>query len=191
MDLRNLIKEQFKIVLSEQTLHNTIFNNNFWKWFGNSKVSENGTPLICYHGTKDASINKFDISKAGSNTDSGMWGKGFYFTSYKKYADTYNRNKDGGGRTFSVFLSIKNPLMINDKKDIPKINIPNKTIEDMRNAPFAYSNMFRDWLIENGHDGVIDSLSPTTKQYVALYPNQIKSIENDGSWDVNDNNIYS
>jgi hypothetical protein len=27
--------------------------------------------------------------------------------------------------------------------------------------------------------------------YVTFKPNQIKSVENDGTWDINDNNIYS
>lgn len=27
--------------------------------------------------------------------------------------------------------------------------------------------------------------------YLPFYPNQIKSIDNDGSWDEDDNNIYS
>jgi hypothetical protein len=27
-------------------------NDNFWKWFGNSVVIENNTPIIVYHATK-------------------------------------------------------------------------------------------------------------------------------------------
>ena len=27
--------------------------------------------------------------------------------------------------------------------------------------------------------------------YVTFKPNQIKSVENDGTWDISDNNIYS
>ena len=43
---------------------------------------------------------------------------------------------------------------------------------------------------ENGNDGIIVS---TTKGslYVVFEPNQIKSVENDGTWDVNDEDIYS
>jgi hypothetical protein len=37
-----------------------------------------------------------------------------------------------------------------------------------------------------GYDGVIYG-----SEYVVFYPNYIKSVDNDGSWDINDNNIYS
>lgn len=39
---------------------------------------------------------------------------------------------------------------------------------------------------ELGYDGVIYG-----SEYVVFYPNYIKSVDNDGSWDINDNNIYS
>ncbi len=45
---------QFKIFES--------LNNNFWKWFDNSKIVENGKPLICYHGTSESKIKYFDIN---------------------------------------------------------------------------------------------------------------------------------
>jgi ADP-Ribosyltransferase in polyvalent proteins len=38
------------------------------------------------------------------------------------------------------------------------------------------------------YDGVI---SPVFREYVAFFPNQIKSIDNDGTWDSGDSNIYS
>ena len=38
------------------------------------------------------------------------------------------------------------------------------------------------------YDGVI---SPVFREYVAFYPNQIKSINNDGTWDSSDDNVFS
>jgi hypothetical protein len=144
--------------------------------------------LICYHGSNDKNIKIFDLDFVGKNTDSGMFGKGFYFTDDEKYATTYNRN--GNGDVLKVFLRLLNPLIINNKNDIPEIIVPDDTIEDMYNAPNVYSEKFREYLIKNDYDGVIDNMS-TTKQFVALFSNQIKSIDNDGTWDINDNNIYS
>lgn len=60
----------------------------------------------------------------------------------------------------------------------------------MLNAAETYSKMFTAWLIDNNYDGVMD-LMGHIRQYVAIYPTQIKSINNDGSWDINDNNFYS
>jgi len=55
----------------------------FKKWFGDSKVVDaNGKPLVVYHGTK-AVFTVFDINKIGRATDTGMWGRGFYFSENK------------------------------------------------------------------------------------------------------------
>lgn len=164
-------------------------NSNFWKWFGNSKIKKGSQPLICYHGSNDKDVKIFDLNKVGKNTDSGMWGKGFYFTPDIKYAATYNRNgKDGN--VLGVYLKMKNPLIIKSKNDIPKITVPDETIEDMENGPENYSKMFRDYLIENKFDGVIANIS-NPPEYVVLFPNQIKSVDNNGSWNLNNGDIYS
>lgn len=49
---------------------------NFEKWFGNSKVTENGEPLVVYHGTL-SDFHTFDL-KLG-NRDNFL-SKGFYFS---------------------------------------------------------------------------------------------------------------
>lgn len=188
-ELREFIKTTIREYLNEQQETNIKLNDNFWKWFGNSKVKENGKPLVVYHGSSSNDVKIFDLKMAGKNTDSGMYGKGFYFTNDIKYASTYNRNKDKGS-ILSCFLSIQNPLIINSKNDIPSIKVPDENIEDLYNAPINYSKLFREYLIDNNYDGVIDNLS-IKKEFVVLKPNQIKSIQNDGTWDIADDNIFS
>ena len=128
--------------------------------------------VLAYHGTKK-NFSKFDLSKAGSATDSGMFGKGFYFTDDESYARTY-AGKDG--IVISAYLDIKNPLVIRSTDDIPKISVPDATIKDLRNAPDAYSEKFREWLIRNDYDGVYDLMS-AKKQYVVLYPEQVHIVD--------------
>lgn len=62
------------------------------------------------------------------------------------------------------------------------------------------SNTLYNALINYGFDGVfhepynMENLNMFKKHplaYIILKPNQVKSIENDGTWDINDNNIYS
>jgi hypothetical protein len=83
----NLNHEQWHLVRTPE----------FKSWFGDwendpenaSKVvDENGEPLVVYHGTKNE-FSIFDLDKVGTKTDTGMWGKGFYFSSNKKYSETY------------------------------------------------------------------------------------------------------
>jgi hypothetical protein len=61
-DLKKFIATTICEYLNEQeSLENVKLNDNFWKWFGNSKVVDNnGNPQIFYHGT-DAYFNEFKI----------------------------------------------------------------------------------------------------------------------------------
>lgn len=67
-----------------QLIHPTLEGiENFWKWFGDSKVvDEQGRPLVMYHGTR-SSFDFFDIDKANKQA---LYGPGFYFTSSEDVA---------------------------------------------------------------------------------------------------------
>jgi len=123
-----------------------------------------------YHGS-DTNIEKFDLSKAGSNTDSGMYGKGIYFSSSRDEASTYARKT---GNVSEYYLDLKNPYVINNKSDIPEITVPNKTLEDIKNGAKNYSNSFTKYLQDRGYDGVIDNVRKNT-QYVVFNPDQINT----------------
>ena len=124
----------------------------FKDWFGDSKVvDEDGKPLVVYHGTKKE-FDEFDIKKVGSQTDTGMFGNGFYFTEDKTKAEGYAGEK---GEVMSMYISMKNPLIINKSSDIPNIEVPEETIEDLENADINYSKAFKEYLDDNGYDGVI------------------------------------
>lgn len=127
-----------------------------------------------FHGTPEK-FDNFDISKAGKSTDSGMFGKGFYFTNDIKEAKTYSTRNGKTGEVKDVILNLKNPLVLNSKNDIPKINVPMDTIEQMRNADRNYSEAFTKYLKDNGYDGVVDKISGNKIQYVVLDNTQIKT----------------
>lgn len=127
-----------------------------------------------FHGTPEK-FDKFDISKSGKSTDSGMFGKGFYFTNDINEAKTYSTRNGKTGEVKDVVLNLKNPLVLNSKSDIPKINVPMETIEQMRNADKNYSEAFTQYLKNNGYDGVIDKISGNKIQYVVLDNSQIKT----------------
>lgn len=77
---------------------------NFWKWFGDSKVvDEQGRPLVVYHGT-NAKFDTFDKKKIGSVTDDGFLGKGFYFSTDPNVA----RSKS---ISMSIYLRANNPVV--------------------------------------------------------------------------------
>lgn len=69
-----------------------------------TKVSKNGKPLTVYHGTK-RKFDKFDMSWFGQ-TDEGFYGRGFYFTTEKEYAQEY------GPIIVEAHLDVRNPFWL-------------------------------------------------------------------------------
>jgi hypothetical protein len=98
--------------LNEEKLSNNLnFNDNFWKWFNGSKITENGEPLVCYHGTSNDNIKSFDLKKIGHGTGNyGHYGYGFYFSTDIREAKTY------GSIIYKCYLRVKNPFYGTDKQ---------------------------------------------------------------------------
>ena len=183
----------------------------FYAWLGDSKVvDEQGRPLVVYHGTS-AEFDVFDVNKIGKNNF--KLGGGFYFTNQQREAKGY-------GKTFNVYISIKKPISITyESKNITKeqrlalvdyLKNDIKNLRDNLNSSdemflhdlyfdISYdvrNNKFNDALKEVlGVDGIVNKVI-TSKydnnlyEYVAFSPNQIKSVDNRGTFDINDTNIY-
>lgn len=277
---KNRIKELAGIN-SKELPENKKLNSNFWKWFGNSKIVENGKPMICYHGSSTPNINVFDMSKIGSNKGNlGHYGYGFYFSIDIREAKTY------GDEIYKCYIKMINPFIGNDKQILELKNNGIDNIDELSNISIDFnslknsfkndtiiylflnniekngieyawdgihklnlgnidldklndiSNMIEYTTLNKNVNGVPDyvldeltALNITPKinkgfeyeqslhwitdlgnrskqvtevikklgydgvfygsEIVIFNPNQVKSIENDGSWDINDNNIYS
>lgn len=180
--------------------YNEYLNDNFKKWFGNSKVVDaSGNPLVVYHGTsKD--FDSFDTKHMGKNFSASILG--IYFTNgatpdmkkgipYGSTASEYAFNSQeggyasyGGANVLPVYLSIKNPLYI----EADGWYSPVTAIDKQKNP------ILRE--IENGkYDGIItyytDKEEGTNEvAYVVFKPEQIKSaIGNNGQFNPNNKNI--
>jgi hypothetical protein len=138
----------------------------FKKWFGKSKVvDDNGEPLVVYHGSK-ADFTEFKRSKGGE------FGSGMYFSDNIDSAKMFGSFQKGDSEvvTMPVYLTLKNPLITNDR------NVP-------RGAGIKS-------LIKKGYDGVIGTTQNGQKQYIAFSPEQIKSATgNRGTFDAGERNI--
>lgn len=90
---------------------------NFWRWFGDSKVvDEGGKPLVMYHGTsasQDGDAFTFFDTYASNY---GLMGMGGYFTADPDVASSYTSKGKGDSPTvYPVFVSIKNPIDMDAK----------------------------------------------------------------------------
>lgn len=143
-------------------------NDNFHRWFGNSKVAENGNPIEVYHGTPDIT----GIHTSGSFKNSP---EGIFFTNDQKTANSYAdvrrafdyQNAKAG--IVSAHLKIENPY-----------------VHDHRGKEWQGTREIIEKAKSLGHDGVIINNvidrynTPGTKKvkpstvYVVFNPNQIK-----------------
>lgn len=167
----------------------------FKSWFGDSKVVDaQGAPLVVYHGSgKD--IEQFaPVSKLGN--------KGIYFTATPKLAAVYARDRSdtvgGNPAIYPVYLSVKNPLVIEGPKD--------SFLDGLRayfNKDFTEQKKRAQWDAElasayvtderiadlraKGYDGIVNSAAD---EIVVFDPTQVKSaVGNNGDFDPNNPNI--
>jgi hypothetical protein len=146
------------------------FNENFWIWFGNSKVIDNsGNPLIVYHGT-EKSFNTFKLKNVNTYSNNVF---GYFFTSNRKMADLYS-NQSKKSIVMSVFLKMDNPYLMPSYEYQLFQNY--KTIEDCE--------LFIEKLKNENFDGIISG-----DNYIVFESNQIKSINNTGSYSLKSDNI--
>lgn len=152
--------------------------NNFNKWFGNSKVVDaKGDPLVVYHGTL-RNFAAFDKSAPkGSSVPNATDYLGIFFSTSASDAGGYAQQE--GANIIPVFLSIKNPLPISVDKWVSMSN-SSKGYVQVRNLLKKAT--------ENGNDGFVIK-GRTKTWYIALRPEQIKSVYNDGTFDPTNPNI--
>jgi hypothetical protein len=156
----------------------------FPEWFGNSKVvDEAGKPKVVYHGTrKDFDAFDPNAPHQSPNTDDSV----LFFTSHPAIAETYSGRNDTGSNIKPVYLSLKNPIVIDG-------------LDHRTNTPFPLYKVVRENAIkaakEKGHDGIIVKNTSDrggygypdtgpTDIYIAFNPENVKSaIGNSGTFD--------
>ena len=162
----------------------------FKKWFGDSKVvDENGQPLVVYHGTLEK-FNKFDKNSIGNRFSYDE--RGFFFTSSKNIANDYSTSEFDSSRkgyVMPVYISAKTPLVI-DEKFLKKEGMGGVfKQEDSISFWDNYQDFVLDTFDEGNYDGIIIN-DGDTKMVVAFEPTQIKSVDNQGTFDEGNPNIY-
>lgn len=150
----------------------------FKNWFGDSKVvDESGKPLVVYHGTEsDEAFSVFE-----PNSPDGT--PAIYFSSNKKVANSYSVNLP----VFEVYLKMENPLEI----DAQGKEYNDFTAEMRSNIDYANRNGYDGVIVKNIRDGWSQNKGgKVATTYVTFNPEQIKSVDNQGTFDESNPNIY-
>lgn len=231
----NIEKINRKMQLLVENSNQTNINENFWNWFGNSKVVDSsGNPLVCYHGTPNGNFVEFQPKNGHNSKSTQQLDLGLHFTVDMDYAKQYASGKKLS-KIFEVFLKIENPIYTNtmfyreddeylfskylnfmfkanilkkgkldgsyfyNKQGYKFENIQNVMVVSTRLDEIPSSSLY-NLLLEFEFDGIIyepynlvgtQHINRHPKSYVVLFPNQIKATNNDGTWNSNNNNIYS
>lgn len=151
----------------------------FYNWFGDSKATDTqGRPLSLFRGDL-GDIEIFDESKQRG----GNLGKAFYFTTDKEYARQYSGYNETGREPKAYYLRLNNPLIVGKEGYVRAI---------LNNFPDAGSlntqQQIKEFLQDKGVDGVIWNRGDKV-EYAVYSPNQIKSIDNRGTFAPTDNRI--
>lgn len=203
-DLKQLLENAGVSLPNENSLGEKIIPDddpvklqNFWNWFGDSKVvDEQGRPLVVYHGTTKH-FDVFDKNKIG-NREIGYYGSGFYFTPDKDTAKSYyTKTKSGyyskSGNVKKCYLSIKNPYIIEDYLSAFSFNKNGYVERDGNNKPKLNKEFLlkMEQIDKSIYDGkiILDSYK-NMYEIIVFEPNQIKSINNKGTFSSASNNIY-
>lgn len=147
---------------------------NFYKWFGDSKiVDEQGRPLVVYHGT---------------TADFDTFAEKSFFTNDYFNADGYA----SGEKVFEVYLKLSKPLVV-DAKGKKWNQLDTKYGTTTREIIGKVSNKDFDGVIfENINDDWTDDEESEnyTTDYIPFKSNQIKSVDNRGTYSPDTGNIY-
>lgn len=179
-------------------------------------IDDNGEPLVVYHGTA-SEFSVFDRNYLGSSTEAKSARIGFFFTNNQRTAEGYGNYASGNearqlykrvlelekqgrweeanqlelrveelalqksnGIVMPAFLNIRNPYVVD--ADGASFKETGKIFSEFE--PDKYDGMTVYSLNDNIDDDYV------ADHYIALRPNQIKSINNRGTFDSGSPDIY-
>lgn len=154
-----------------QSIGNTN-SEEFKTWFGKSAAkTKAGEPVVFYHGTP----NNFTIfeNRPGQSTLHATSGLGHFFTMDKNYAEAYSKET---GNVMPVYLKMEKPYKMSLEEA--------QSYETILDAKVAQRLLKR-----KGYDSVIISVPGSQPMITIFNSNQIKSINNQGTWDINNPDI--
>lgn len=158
----------------------TVVSQNFVKWFGKSiAVDPVGSPLVVHHG----SFAKFDSFNMKCSGDGAH-----FFTTDESHACTF-------GPSRSFFIKVENPMEITqDDLDLEwDKEHPDGEQDDRCLLPRDFVALFVDRAKAAGHDSLIvrdmGDREIETDMWLPFTPQQIKSTENAGAFDIHSPNF--
>jgi hypothetical protein len=157
---------------------------NFARWFGDSKVVDaEGKPMVVYHTT----AAEFDVFFPGSHFGTSQ--------AAQDRMQTRGGVNAEGGRTIPAFVTIKNPLRVEDNVASDEAALLNYLIQNkLTNVDGVEMRAIGPVkaLQDAGFDGLVYANKVEDRgedSYVAFDPNQIKSTNNEGNFSTDEDGL--
>lgn len=193
--IHKLLSELYTV---DHDTHN--INQNFWKWFGGSKVRQpdgSPLPLTIYHGgTIVGTVFDLDKVEFGFHFGTQEQASNILDMDYRE-AGEYRQGSNIG----YYFLKIEHPVIIDHDMGywldydrwIREGYLPEQWFVKDENGNFSLpeGERLENLFLEQGHDGIIyqNDVEGEGESYIVFKPTHIKSIMNRGTWDINDPDV--
>jgi hypothetical protein len=135
------------------------------------KEDFNTDNIIAYHGS-NAKFNKFDMKYFG-RTDDGMWGKGIYFISDKRVAQSF-----GSDYLYTCRLKLNKPYIIEMS------TVGNNEDSEDSSKYYSLTNRDNNVLKRKGYDSIIvkdelweGSFTTRANEYIVFDPSDIEIVD--------------
>lgn len=155
----------------------------FKEWFGDwehdpknaSKVvNAKGEPMVVYHGT----LSDIEAFQSVTGHDSEIRGT-FWFAEDPGDTDMHTGSPGQGGRVYNVYLNIRNPMRVNDQDNL----VGDVQWEQQQIKKAKKKGHDGVWFYNNETDFAGNSIGSV---FVAFDGTQIKSVNNQGTFDPKD-----
>jgi hypothetical protein len=162
----------------------------FANWFKRSVTTFRGKPMIFFHISRSEEMFfEFDHNKGDKLYGDGS-NYGFHFVNeedkngIRHIGQRYLFDKYIDGVEFLVYLKMLNPYYI-----YAKMNGECYGQNGEPRKPIVTDKNLADFVLANGYDSVIIQSEGGRNIYIVYHPNQIKSVNNNGEYSTEVNNI--
>lgn len=163
-------------------------SEGFTKWFKKSVAVDykTGKPIKFYHISRTQEMFYEFSNELGTKLYDDNSAYGFHFVDEEdKYQVKHvGRTYLGSGVEFYVYLNMVNPYYI-----YARVNGESYGQDGEQYRPIAIFQSLVESLIEKGFDSIIIQAEVGANMYIVFKPNQIKSVNNNGDFNPENNNI--
>lgn len=159
----------------------------FSKWFRNSCAVDYKTnePMVFFHKSRTPTMFHEFKHDVGIKYDASSYGFAFVHEDDARYIRHIGNSHLGYGVEFRCYLKMINPYYI-----YAKLNGNCYGQNGEPHIPIYIDKSLCEKLMAEGYDSIVVQSETELNCYIVFHSNQIKSVDNNGNYDPDNNNIF-